>query len=102
MLYEVEYQYDEGMLPEEHSVKVCQLHAELDLWATRLNMAKASHKLAESVVYEIEKWDCSIKHLDDATDRAMRWLKAVKKINAKYEKVKDVYANCFFLGEDKL
>ena len=94
MLYEVTYQYDEGMLPEEHSVTVCQLHAELDLWATRLKMAKASYKLAESVVYEIEKWDYSIKHLDDATNRAMRWLKAVKQINAKYENVKNDYDNC--------
>ena len=102
MLYKVAYQYDEGMLPEEHSVKVCQLHAELDLWTMRLKMAKASYKLAESVVYEIEKWDYSVKQLDAATDRAMRWLKAVQKINLKYEKVKDVYDTCVFLGEDKL
>ena len=31
MIYEVDYQYDEGMLPEENSVNICQLHAEMDL-----------------------------------------------------------------------
>ena len=46
MIYEVEYQYDECMLPEENSVNICQLHAEMDLWATRCKLTKAAYDLA--------------------------------------------------------
>ena len=91
MIYEVEYQYDEGMLPDENSVNICQFRAEMDLWATRYKMAKAAHKLAESVVNEIEKWDYSVNHLNDAIETSMRWNRAVKKINAKYEVTKATY-----------
>ena len=44
MIYEVEYQYDECMLPEENSVNICQLHAEMDLWATQCKLAKAAYE----------------------------------------------------------
>lgn len=95
MIYEVEYMYNEGMLPEEDSVNVCQLHAEMDLWATRYKLAKAAHKLADSVVNEIEKLDYSVKQLDDAVETSVRWNRAVKKIKSKYEKVKAAYENYF-------
>lgn len=95
MIYEVEYQYDEGMLPEERSVTVCQLHAEYDLWATRYKLAKEAHKLARDLSEEIEKWDYSVSHLSEVNARAIRWYNAVEKIKAKYEKAKAAYENYF-------
>lgn len=54
MIYEVEYQYDEGMLPEERSVTVCQLHAEMDLWATRYKLAKSACDLARELAVKLK------------------------------------------------
>lgn len=93
MIYEVEYQYDEGMLPEENSVNVCQLHAEMDLWATRYKLAKAAHALAESLVNEVEKYDYSKWWWDEVCERAWKWERAVDKIKAKYEQAKAAYEN---------
>lgn len=95
MIYEVEYQYDEGMLPEEDSVNVCQLHAEMDLWATRYKLAKEAHKLARDLSEEIEKWDYSVSRLSEVNARAIRWYNAVEKIKAKYEKAQAAYENYF-------
>lgn len=95
MIYKVVYQYDEGMLPDADSVNVSQLHAEMDLWATRYNMAKIALKLADSVSNEIEKFDHSVNVLADAIEKVMRWNRAVNKIRAKYEKAKTDYENYF-------
>lgn len=95
MIYKVEYQYDEGMLPEERSVTVCQLHAEMDLWATRYKLAKAAYELASELSDELEKWDCNYSRLVDAREKAERWERAVEKIKAKYEKAKAAYENYF-------
>ena len=69
MIYEVDYQYDEGMLPEENSVNICQLHAEMDLWATRYNLAKEACHLARELSDELEKWDCNYSRLVDAREK---------------------------------
>lgn len=95
MIYEVEYQYDEGMLPEERSVTVCQLHAEMDLWATRYKLAKAACDLARELADEIEKWDYSVSRLSENSHKARKWERAVEKIKAKYEKAKAAYENYF-------
>lgn len=95
MIYEVEYQYDEGMLPEENSVNVCQLHAEMDLLATRYNLAKATYNLARELSDELEKWNCNYSRLVDAREKAEKWERAVEKIKSKYEKVKTAYENYF-------
>lgn len=88
MIYEVKYQKSVlGMLPDENSVNLCQLHAEMDLWNTRLNMAKEAKHLASSLVSEIEKWDNGAQHYQDALDRERKWEWAVDKIQSKYEKV---------------
>lgn len=95
MIYEVEYMYNEGVLPEENSVNVCQLHAEMDLWATRYKLAKEVHKLARDLSEEIEKWDYSVSRLSEVNERAIRWYNALEKIKAKYEKAKAAYENYF-------
>lgn len=95
MIYEVEYQYDEGMLPEERSVTVCQLHAEYDLWATRYKLAKAACDLSRELADELEKWDCNYSRLVDTREKARKWECAVDKIKAKYEKAKAAYENYF-------
>lgn len=95
MIYEVEYQYDEGMLPEERSVTLCQLHAEYDLWATRYKLAKAACNLARELADEIEKWDYSVSRLSEDTHKARKWERAVEKIKAKYEQAKAAYENYF-------
>ena len=69
MIYEVDYQYDEGMLPEENSVNICQLHAEMDLWATRYKLAKAAYDLARELADELEKWNCNYSRLVDAREK---------------------------------
>lgn len=95
MIYKVEYQYDEGMLPDENSVNVCQLHAEMDLWATRYKLAKEACHLARELKDELEKWDCSLSRFADVCEKAERWERAVNKIKAKYEKAKAAYENYF-------
>lgn len=95
MIYEVDYQYDEGMLLEENSVNICQLHAEMDLWATRYKLAKEACHLANLLVDEIEKWNSGILHYQDALDRERKWEWAVEKIKSKYEKAKSAYENYF-------
>lgn len=84
MIYEVEYQYDEGVVPEERSVTACQLHAEMDLWATRYKMAYAAYDLACELGDELEKWDASYSRRAEVREKAMRWERAVDKIKAKY------------------
>lgn len=84
MIYEVEYQYDEGVVPEERSVTACQLHAEMDLWATRYKMAYAAYDLACELADELEKWDTSYSRRAEVREKAMRWERAVDKIKAKY------------------
>ena len=95
MIYEVAYMYDEGYVPQEDSMRVAQLHAEMDLWATRLKMAKAAHALAESLVNEVEKYDYSKWWWDEVCERAWKWEHAVAKIKSKYEKAKIAYENYF-------
>lgn len=95
MIYEVEYQYDEGVLPEERSVTVCQLHAEADLWASRYKLANAAYNLARELSDELEKWDCNYSRLIDAREKAERWKRAVDKIKSKYEQSKAAYENYF-------
>lgn len=95
MIYKVEYQYDEGMLPEENSVNICQLHAEMDLWATRYKLAKSACDLASELADELEKWNCNYSRLVDAREKAEKWERAVEKIKSKYEKVKTAYENYF-------
>ena len=95
MIYKVEYQYDEGMLPEENSVNACQLHAEMDLWATRYKLAKAVYDLARELADELEKWNCNYSRLVDAREKTEKWKRAVGKIKAKYEKAKVAYENFF-------
>ena len=84
MIYEVEYQYDEGVVPEERSVTACQLHAEMDLWATRYKMAYAAYDLACELADELEKWDTSYSRRAEVREKAVRWERAVDKIKAKY------------------
>ena len=84
MIYEVAYQYDEGELPVEHSVKVCQLRAEMDLWAARYKMAYAAYDLACELYDELEKWDTSYSRRAAVREKAERWERAVDKIKAKY------------------
>ena len=95
MIYPFEFAYDEGMLPQEDSVNVCQLHAEMDLWATRYKLAKEAHKLARDLSEEIEKWDYCVSRLSEVNARAIRWYNAVEKIKSKYEKAKTAYENYF-------
>lgn len=86
MIYEVKYQY--GISGIENAVNICQMHAEMDLWKTRLNMAKEASHLACLLVMEIEKWNSGVLHYQDALDRERKWERAVEKIQSKYEKVK--------------
>lgn len=96
MIYEVKYQKSVlGMLPDENSVNLSQMHAEMDLWNTRLNMAKEAKHLASLLVSEIEKWDYGVLHYQDALDLERKWVWAVDKIQSKYEKVKTAYENYF-------
>jgi hypothetical protein len=96
MIYEVDYQYDEGMLPEENSVNICQLHAEMDLWATRYKLAKSSRRIASLLLDElIKKYSGVVYYYQDALDRERKWEWAVEKIKSKYEKVKTAYENYF-------
>lgn len=87
MIYEVEYQYDEGVLPDERSVIACQWHAEMDLWATRYKMASAAYDLACDLGDELEKWDVSYERRAAVREKAERWERAVDKIKAKYQAV---------------
>lgn len=91
MIYEVEYQYDEGVVPEERSVTACQLHAEMDLWATRYKMAYAAYDLACELADELEKWDTSYSRRAAVREKAMRWERAVEKIKAKYLAAEQTY-----------
>lgn len=96
MIYNVAYKYDEGMLPQEDSVNVCQLHAEMDLWATRLNLAKSSKCIASLLLDElIKKYSGVVYYYQDALDRERKWKWAVEKIKSKYEKAKAAYENYF-------
>lgn len=91
MIYEVEYQYDEGVVPEERSVTTCQLHAEMDLWATRYKMAYVAYDLACALIDELEKWDCGYFRRAEVRKKAMRWERAVEKIKAKYLAAEQTY-----------
>ncbi len=91
MIYPFEFAYDEGMLPQENSVIAAQLHAEADLWATRLNLAKRAHKLA------IEIGDCAETRNYGlfCIEREVRWEKAVEAIEKKAKLAKEAYENYF-------
>jgi hypothetical protein len=91
MIYEVEYQYDEGMLPDENSVNVCQLHAEMDLWASRYKLAKAALKLA------VELRECAetYRYGEFCCKREAKWEKAVAAIEKKAKLAKEAYENYF-------
>ena len=91
MIYEVAYQYDEGVLPDERSVTACQLHAELDLWTTRYKMAYAAYDLACELYDELEKWDTSYSRRAAIREKAERWERAVDKIKAKYLAAENAY-----------
>ena len=91
MIYEVEYQYDEGVVPEERSVTVCQLHAEMDLWASRYKISYAAYDLACELSDELEKWDCSYSRRTEVREKAERWERAVNKIKAKYLAAEQTY-----------
>lgn len=91
MIYEVEYQYDEGVVPEERSVTACQLHAEMDLWASRYKMSYAAYDLACELADELEKWDSSYSRRAAVREKALRWERAVDKIKAKYLAAEQAY-----------
>jgi hypothetical protein len=85
MIYEVEYEYDEGELPEERSVTACQLHAEMDLWASRYKLSYAAYDLACDLA------DYSYSHRAAVREKAIRWERAVEKIKAKYLSAENAY-----------
>lgn len=91
MIYEVEYEYDEGELPEERSMIACQLHAEMDLWASRYKISYAAYDLACELSDELEKWDCSYSRRAAVREKAVRWERAVEKIKAKYLAAEQTY-----------
>ena len=85
MIYEVEYEYDEGVVPEERSVTACQLHAEMDLWASRYKISYAAYNLACDLA------DCSYSRRAAVREKAIRWERAVEKIKAKYLAAEQAY-----------
>ena len=85
MIYEVEYEYDEGVVPEERSVTACQLHAEMDLWASRYKLSYAAYDLA------CDLSDCSYTRRAEVREKATRWERAVEKIKAKYLAAEQTY-----------
>lgn len=93
MIYEVEYEYNEGTVPDERSVNLCQLHAEMDLWATRYKLSKVAYDFAHELADEIEKWDYSESRLSEVREKAQRWERAVEKNKEKYEQAKAAYEN---------
>lgn len=80
MIREYETQYDEGVLPDYWSVDHCQLLAEFDLWATRLQMARGALKLVRELRENAETRNYGFFCIE----REAKWEKAVEAIEQKF------------------